>query len=163
VKDVLGEHEVVLNQVKLADYCKKHPDVFDSSVGMHMRHSFDHFSTALGKAHLLEYDRRGRGTAIETDLDDAKSKLRSLLSSLDDLQKHHEQAKLATDVRVEFVGDSKTGLTFQLSSNIFRELAFVAHHGIHHLTIMQILLQKMGYQSQKIVGMAPSTANYKQS
>lgn len=186
-QDVLGQHLDVLTRVTQSDYCRKHPDIFDASVGMHIRHSLDHFSTACQvndilkdsklnvesqtqpQLNILQYDVRGRGTLIETDLDAARAKVADLVRSVEALQRHEETKQQLNrqqpqdegmPVSVEFIGDAKKGITFQLPSNIFRELAFVAHHGIHHLTVIQIMLKKMGYQQMKDVGVAPSTLHH---
>jgi hypothetical protein len=40
---------------------------------------------------------------------------------------------------------------------VARELSFVAHHGIHHMSMIKLLLQAQGYTVGEQLGLAPST------
>lgn len=49
------------------------------------------------------------------------------------------------------------------SSTLHRELIFVAHHSIHHLAMIKLILTHMKYDQNIInnLGLAPSTMLYK--
>ena len=58
-------------------------------------------------------------------------------------------------------GDDKEGLGngFELSTNFWRELAFVSHHGVHHMAVMKVMCQNHGLALPENVGVAPATQN----
>ena len=69
----LLQFKTLLKMVKHEDYAMKHPIYFNSSIGSHVRHSFDHYNTILenvtsNKSSLFKYDKRKRETLVETDI-----------------------------------------------------------------------------------------------
>lgn len=67
----LLQFETLLKLVKNEDYVVKHPFYFNSSIGSHVRHSFDHYNTVLenikNSTTSFTYDKRKRETLVETD------------------------------------------------------------------------------------------------
>lgn len=69
-------------------------------------------------------------------------------------------------VNVEFnTIESTTDNLVTASSTFCREILFVAHHSIHHLAMIKLILQHMNYDQIDInnLGLAPSTILYKES
>ncbi len=67
----LLQFKTLLKFVKNEDYIVKHPIYFDSSIGSHVRHSFDHYNTLLENVNnnnLFTYDKRKRETLVETNV-----------------------------------------------------------------------------------------------
>ncbi|MEP7310592.1 MAG: hypothetical protein ABJA98_34245 [Acidobacteriota bacterium] len=66
---VLDELESLLGDVMTDVYCARLAADVSGSIGGHVRHCLDHVSTLLtaDPATTLSYDRRQRGTAVETD------------------------------------------------------------------------------------------------
>ena len=66
----LIQFKTLLKFVKNEDYIIKHPNYFNSSIGSHVRHSFDHYNTVLEitKNRTFTYDTRKRETLVETDV-----------------------------------------------------------------------------------------------
>ena len=44
-----------------------------------------------------------------------------------------------------------------MASTVARELSFVAHHAVHHLSMMKLMLKEQGYHVDEDVGKANST------
>lgn len=48
-----------------------------------------------------------------------------------------------------------------IDSNVLRELSFVAHHGVHHIATMKLMMDHMNYSNLPSIGIANSTAAHK--
>ena len=111
------------------------------SVGAHIRHSLDHFGYVCDAIHgnstLLQYDDRSRETNIERMRYKAVERCESYAETI-------HQADLERIVDVSFMGNDKGG-KYVLPSNVGREISFVAHHGIHHLASIRVIMEHMGY------------------
>ncbi|RYH02502.1 DinB family protein [archaeon] len=153
---MLQQKLLVLDLLTDEDYCKKNVDIFNSSIGGHLRHSMDHYealvTAASSPSSFADYDSRSRNTLVETNRKAAKD---SVLA----LQKKLEKLDLEKNIEVSFIGETKTFTSFKLTSTVARELSFASHHGIHHMSMIKLLLQGMGYSlpAEANVGIAPST------
>ena len=111
------------------------------SVGAHIRHSLDHFGDVCdaihGNATLLDYDDRSRVTDVERMRYKAVERCESYAETI-------HQADLERIIDVSFMGNDKGG-KYVLPSNVGREISFVAHHGIHHLASIRVIMEHMGY------------------
>jgi uncharacterized damage-inducible protein DinB len=125
------------------------------TIGAHVRHALDHVAAlvAATPAITLSYDRRSRGSDIETEPDAA---VRELLA-LDAALARWPARSLEEPVRVAAVvspdGDVVVGW-----STLARELAFVVSHTIHHQAMIAVLLERQGLAVPNArFGYAPST------
>ena len=50
-------------------------------------------------------------------------------------------------------------ITYSVRTNFLRELAFVTHHGVHHLAMIKVICLNYGVDLPENFGMAPSTQN----
>ena len=110
------------------------------SVGAHIRHSLDHFGyvcDAIQGTSLLQYDDRSRDTKIERMRYKAVERCESYAETI-------HQADLQRIIDVSFMGNEHGG-KYILPSNVGREISFVAHHGIHHLASIRVIMEHMGY------------------
>src|SRR5262245_5225874 len=125
------------------------------TVGKHVRHSVDHFD-ALVRAHALretvDYDRRERGTPMESDRAAALQAVRELRARITRLS----AAEMNTPVRVR-VMLATDGAEAELFSTLGRELAFAAHHAVHHHAMMKAIAAEFGCTAPREFGKAPST------
>ena len=114
--------------------------VLKGSVGQHIRHAVDHFRALLflrsetidGKGQIVQYDDRQRGTDIESDPLHAKRAVQDCADEIASLG--------AEDLRlqVEFMTNA-AGNREIFESSLSRELAFVAHHAIHHHAMIKAI------------------------
>mmetsp|Transcript_23082 Transcript_23082/g.39040 ORF Transcript_23082/g.39040 Transcript_23082/m.39040 type:complete len:191 (+) Transcript_23082:150-722(+) len=169
-KTVLDQKLNILRAVSQQDYVHVHTPHFNASVGGHIRHSLDHFSILLSRdfaaaspLDVVDYDIRDRNTDIETNKDSAIAKTCALLTTLDDMFASPSAAQLmATPLTVRFVGDAASGETYSAPTSLAREMSFVAHHGIHHLATVKLMMQRMNYELGDGVGKAFATIQHEQ-
>ena len=128
------------------------------SIGGHVRHTLDHIAAfagaGSGASATLSYDRRDRGTAVETDPSAAlraifrlKASLSGPFSGGDHMMRPVQVASV-----ISTSGESVTGW-----STMAREAAFVVSHTVHHQAIIAILLSVQGLRAPDWFGYAPST------
>ena len=124
------------NQI-LTTSCK----VSGATIGQHLRHSLDHIrkvtsSSGSAISAKISYDVRDRGTTIETCIESAEMEVISLQRIIEPIG----HGDLNQPVVVKFMLGGENSY-FENNSTLGRELAFVAHHGIHHhATISSIIL-----------------------
>jgi uncharacterized damage-inducible protein DinB len=151
---LLGEMETLLSEVESDVYTARFATPVSGSIGEHVRHCLDHVSALLAadSASMLSYDRRQRGTAIETDPMEALSQILQLKTGLD----AWGTRSLDQPIRVMSML-SETGDTVTSWSTLARELAFVVSHTIHHQAIIGVLLALRGQTVPERFGHSPST------
>lgn len=62
-------------------------------------------------------------------------------------------------IESEASGGESIGNSYAVSTDFWRELAFVAHHGVHHMAVMKVICQNHGFELPENIGVAPSTRN----
>ncbi len=123
------------------------------SIGEHVRHILDHVAAVMGARPniVLTYDRRDRGTAVETDTGAALRVILRLSSALIDAA-----ASLEAPVAVDSILESGAGPSTSWST-LGRELAFVINHTVHHQALIAVLLSLQGAPVSETLGYAPTT------
>lgn len=124
------------------------------SIGAHVRHSLDHVAAFLEATTtgILSYDRRVRGTAVETSQDAALDRISMLTTALLDLDPALLQRPLRLDVQLDAAGSRCSVI-----STAGRELAYVISHTIHHNATMGVLLTESGAPLSERFGIAAAT------
>jgi len=127
------------------------------TIGKHLRHTLDHFAAALAArdGETIDYDHRERGVPVETDRAEAARVIDSLRSRLAEMR----NAALDAPVRVRVMTDADGGEA-ELGSTRARELAFAAHHAVHHQAMMKAIAAEFGAHVAHEFGRAPSTLNH---
>jgi hypothetical protein len=95
-----------------------------------------------------------RGTEAEKD------RMKALTlnqKSIDDLLPLITDLNLARPALVEFVADPQTGERVVFKSTIGREISFASHHSTHHISMIRMLMETMGYSLPSDFGLANST------
>ena len=187
---MLKQKSRVLLTLSDEDYVKNCPSIFNASIASHIRHSLNHFQSLL-KAHnqstrsqcnklgagedksissgdnsttssrvvhttsFVNYDERQRNTAIETSREAA-------ITAVDDIMAVIPTLALSLPVQMSFFGDVSTNFQpYTVSSNVARELSFVTHHGVHHMAMIKLIMQELGYDlSSSDIGVAMSTMKH---
>jgi hypothetical protein len=135
------------------------------SIGRHVRHCLDHYSAALGAGggvcepggcpRTIDYDHRERDVPMETDPAAALAAVGALRQALGAVG----PADLDTPVIVRIMVDG-AGRTADVGSTLGRELAFAAHHALHHHAMMQFIAGVFGVSAPAGFGKAPSTLHH---
>lgn len=126
----------------------------NGSIGQHVRHSLDHFAAALAGVHgaVINYDRRERGTSIESSTGLALGEIERITGQLSEIDDHAARRR----VRIRVVIDA-SGAEDEHDSTLGRELAFAAHHAVHHHAMIASIADAMGVEVPAGFGKAPAT------
>ncbi len=167
---LLGDLNVLLGDISDEEYCRQEDRVFRSSVGGHVRHLLDHVRALLdgaGRAdRTVRYDRRERGTAVESSREAARIEAEDLRRRLADLEaafteldrpeRGGRDALSPVPLTVEQIVDPGRPPVY-LRSNLLREIVFVMHHGLHHAALIAARLRSEGRELPATFGIAPAT------
>ena len=151
---LLDQLESLVSDVMPDVYCARFAPEVSGSIGEHVRHCLDHVSALLAadSARPLSYDRRQRGTAVETDPGEALRQILQLKIALDAWSTRSLDEPLRVTSMIAASDDAVTGW-----STLARELAFVVSHTIHHQATIGILLAIHGHAVPERFGHSPST------
>jgi len=135
-------------------YAAKPPTGVSGSIGAHVRHVLDHVGAfvAADASATLSYDRRDRGTSIETDPHAALSQILRLKGALEQQMVRDLAEPVRVTSMISHSGEAVTGWSTRA-----RELAFVVSHTIHHQAIIALLMTSQGFTVPDQFGYAPST------
>lgn len=132
------------------------------TIGKHTRHSLDHFAAALSgfgrHAEEIDYDHRQREVPMETSRAAAISAIRAMNDSLVSIGPEADGQPVR--VRLMLSGDGALGA---FTSTLGRELAFAAHHALHHHAMMRVIADEFGVVCPPDFGKAPSTVHFEHS
>ena len=123
-------------------------------IGPHVRHCLDHVHALITgtRTGLCAYDRRTRGTTVETCRRAALGQILDLDAEL--LRIDYELLELPVDVEMQL----DTSATFVVTtSTVGRELMFVISHTIHHNALIAHLLDERAIDMGPRYGLAPAT------
>lgn len=149
-----------INSLGPGAYTHQSPMMFNGTIGQHVRHSLDHFVAALTALEGLPivYDRRERGTKIESEPSAALELIESLRRPL--LAVDAREGARAVRVRVMLTA---AGDETEIGSTLDRELAFASHHAVHHHAMMVAICHEMKQPVLPGFGKAPSTLNFERN
>jgi uncharacterized damage-inducible protein DinB len=124
------------------------------AIGGHVRHCLDHVSALLLGLETTEidYDKRERGTLVETDRHRAFERIHELERRL--LSEAGTRLDQLVTVRAMV---NATDSTVRLRSSVGREFVFVLSHTIHHNAMIAAAARTHGISLPKDFGFAPST------
>ncbi len=154
---VLQMTEKLVEGLTNEQYAAPSPSTGNSSIGQHMRHVLDHFRAPLQTEvnDVVDYDYRKRGVSVETDRLECLETLMSMIRTLRALAPQ----ELAQRVGARFMASADGG-EFTLPSSRVREVAFAAHHAIHHQALIAVIAREHGATLPEGFGKAPSTLSF---
>ncbi len=133
--------------------------MMNGTIGAHLRHNLDHFGAAINAADdasPIDYDHRARGTPVETDPDAAIAVIDELRERLGVIRADGcNDRPVSVRMMLSAGGDEA-----ELRSTLARELAFAAHHALHHHAMMAAIAFAHGLTVPQGFGKAPSTLNH---
>jgi uncharacterized damage-inducible protein DinB len=154
---VLADLARVVTSLPAAHYAARPVGEFDASVGAHVRHCLDHVRALLlaGSTGRLDYDRRRRGTPVESHPAAALAEIARLRAGVLALapEAGHRPVRVLDRLaaaRGPIGADSTLG----------RELIFVVSHTTHHNAIIAAMVRRLGHEPPGRFGYAPSTVAY---
>jgi hypothetical protein len=123
-------------------------------VGGHVRHCLDHVAAlvAATRTGVVEYDRRRRGTDVETCRVAAIHQIDGLIEQLSPLDHSMLDEPLLVETQID-----PSGAMMLARSSVCREVAFVISHTIHHNAIVAQLLAGAAVALDARFGLAPAT------
>ena len=123
-------------------------------IGGHVRHCLDHVFALLAatRTGLCAYDRRQRGTNIETSRTAAIDATTEAMIGVLQLDIETLESEVFVETQLE-----PTGAMVVTRSSVCREVAFLVSHTIHHNAIVAHMLQARGIEVAPHFGLAPAT------
>ncbi|CAO3616385.1 unnamed protein product [Cunninghamella blakesleeana] len=128
-----------------------------STIGKHVRHSYDHFIQLFKQARNdkwnIDYDARIRNTPMETDRNLAIQELKTLQKALLEMR----DIPLEYPVTLSASIDSNDPSHYPFVSSFGRELWYCCIHAIHHFASIKAICIESKIQLPEDFGVAPST------
>jgi hypothetical protein len=123
-------------------------------VGGHVRHCLDHIAALVNatRTGVVEYDRRQRGTDVETCRASAVDRIGELTARLGTLDSSMLDEPLLVETQID-----PAGAMILTRSSVCREVAFLISHTIHHNAIVAQLLAGRTVALEARFGVAPAT------
>lgn len=151
----------LLNTIQSTDYTNSISVAYNASIGAHMRHCLEHFEELISgfETSLVDYDKRKRDRRVETELEFAKAKARSLIDELNRFERMDYEAEV--DVRCRVMA-GKDGSPV-VKSTLAREAMYAVAHAIHHFALIKVLCELLHVSVPEGFGVAPSTLHYEAS
>lgn len=136
-------------------YALPAPGRSSGGIGGHVRHCLDHIGALMQATHtgVVEYDRRRRGTDVESCRAAAIRQIGELTARLATL----DTSMLDEPLLVETQIDPSSGAMILTRSSVGREVTFVISHTIHHNAIVAQLLAGRNVALDARFGVAPAT------
>lgn len=130
-----------------------------AGVGSHLRHCLDFYHCFLRdlESGRIDYDRRDRSGALESEIDVALKAVEDVMVQLSRIPE--EQADRSVEVRHDLAPDDSSSTAWQRST-VGRELRFLASHTVHHYALIAQLVRAQGIEPGEEFGVAPATLEY---
>ena len=155
VKSVFVQLSESLHQLSDEQYVQPSKTLFNATIGQHVRHIIELF-TCLEKGYesgWVNYEKRKRDLAIETNKDFAKELLQKIYSGL-------EKPNKTLLLESNYDELSEVGIT--VTTNYYREIIYNLEHTVHHMALIRVGINEV---SAVIVpddfGVASSTIKYR--
>lgn len=171
--DLLRQLSEAIIKLDNDSYSLHRDQVFDSSIGGHVRHIVDHYENFISALYgsypvaadqkelrqrpMINYDQRLRERQVEVDTMLAQSRIAQIIDTLEEMPR----ADIELDIILQIDLASDSALQ---SSTLARELSFLHSHTVHHLAIISYILRAMGIEDlPQDFGIAPSTVSFRRA
>ncbi|MGF1449782.1 MAG: DinB family protein [Opitutales bacterium] len=158
---ILRQGVDLLAQLSAEQYNRRFPVCFNSSVGGHFRHNFDHVLNFVSgwPEGFVDYDARQRNALVESDPQASARALEATIERLRTIEAH----ALENPVRVKMDSGGEADADCWSQSTVRRELQFLISHTVHHYALIATLCALMDVPVVADFGVAPSTLRYQRS
>jgi uncharacterized damage-inducible protein DinB len=139
-------------------YTRREPYCFNSTLGGHIRHNYDHLVNLLNgwPEGFVDYDARQRNARIENEPGAAAEALEAVARRLQSIP----ATALETPLRVKMDSGSEADEADWSQSTLRRELQFVLSHSVHHYALIATICALHGITVPEGFGVAPSTLRH---
>jgi len=154
LRGLLEEMRTMIERIDEETYAAPARGRSGGGIGGHVRHCLDHVAALITgtRTGLCAYDRRARGTAVETCRLTAVHRILDL--DVDLLRLDRQLFDVPVDVETQV---DTTGAFLVTTSTVGRELMFVISHTIHHNALIAHLLDEQAVEMGARFGLAPAT------
>ena len=158
--DLLDQLQALIDTLDDFDYARPAPGRSSGGVGGHVRHCLDHVMALLTSTHtgVCAYDRRARGTNVESCRRAALRAISTLTSAWSDVDPDLLDRAVSVETQID-----QSGAMITTRSSVGREVAFVISHTIHHQAIVGQMLLARGIILGPRFGLAPATPSEHES
>jgi hypothetical protein len=152
--DLLVQMRSMIERMDDAAYAMPAPGRSSGGVGGHVRHCLDHIDALVQAtwSGVVEYDRRRRGTDVETCRVAALQQIANLAGQLALFDRSVLDEPLLVESQID-----PSGAMILTRSSVCREVAFVISHTIHHNAIVAQLMAHRNAHLDPRFGLAPAT------
>ena len=132
------------------------PNESTGSIGKHIRHIIDHYTCFFRNlAHAyVNYDDRSRTITVETQIHRACEELSGVILRLSKFNPHQTKP---VHIYISATPDKDP---VSAESSLQRELLFLQSHTIHHMAVIQLMLESLGISVGSDFALAPSTISF---
>ena len=155
VNNVFVQLADTLHQLSKEEYIKPCNTLFNNTIGQHVRHIIELFQCLENgyDVNMVNYEKRPRDLAIETDKDFAEELLQEIFKKLSRPNK---------ELVLEACYDEHTTQPITITTNYYREIAYNLEHTIHHMALIRVgITEVSGIQLSDDFGVASSTVKYR--
>ena len=154
LRELLDEMRSMIERIDDESYVAPARGRPGGGIGGHVRHCLEHVSALLTgtRTGLCAYDRRARGTTVETCRLAAIHCILDLDADLLRLDRHLFEVPVDVETQVD-----TSGAFLVTTSTVGRELMFVISHTIHHNALIARLLDERAINMGPRFGLAPAT------
>ena len=152
----LKQVQTILEKLTNEQYARPLEILSNSSIGGHVRHILEFYICLMRKDHTeISYDKRDRNKRLEEDKSYCLQMIPSIISTLETYRADQEL--------VLFSNFSETSdEVIELTTSLFRELAYCLEHSVHHEAIIKIAINSLCNEIDMIetFGVAASTVRF---
>ena len=155
VNNVFVQLADTLQQLSSQEYVKPCNTLFNNTIGQHVRHIIELFQCLENgyDVNLVNYEKRPRDIAIETDKDFASQLLQDIFRKLGRPNK---------ELVLQASYDEHSTEAIAITTNYYREIAYNLEHTIHHMALIRVGITEVSeIQLSDDFGVASSTVKYR--
>lgn len=159
--EILNTAKDMIRRLPADKYNHVERPYFESCLGKHIRHILDHYLCFIRdiETGTIDYEQRQRDTQTETNKDYALGVINDICDFLNRAQRQQLSDSLLS---VWLCNDVALPEGEATKSSVRRELQFLHGHTVHHYALIATMLRFYGIETDRTLGVAPSTLIHEQ-